>query len=171
MKKLAQCCVKSIDFMTLWSGRFCSLLLVPIIAMVSYEAFSRYFFNKPTTWAMELSTLVFGVYMIWSMAPSVLNRGQVAMDAFYNKWSPRGRAIADSLTFGLVFIFCAALCYEAIYYTIDSWQANEHSMSLLREPLYHWRGILAVGTLLFVLQALSTFIKNLWLALTGEALL
>ena len=171
MKKIAQSTVKCVDTITLWSGRCCRLLLIPIILMVTYEACARYFFSSPTIWAMELSTLVFGVYMIWSMAPSVLNRGQVAMDAFYNKWSPRGRAIADSLTFGLVFIFCAALCYEAIYYTIDSWQANEHSMSLLREPLYHWRGILAVGTLLFVLQALSTFIKNLWLAVTGEALL
>ena len=171
MKKLARYCVRSIDFMTLWSGRFCSLLLVPIIAMVSYEAFSRYFFNNPTTWAMELSTLVFGVYMIWSMAPSILNKGQVAMDAFYNKWSPRTRAMADSVTFVLVFIFCATVFYEAAYYAVDSWQANEHSRSLLQEPLYHWRAILAVGALLFLLQSLSSFIKNIWLAATGEELL
>ena len=171
MKKLAQCSVKAVDFITLWSGRFCSLLIIPIIAMVSYETFSRYFFNSPTTWAMELSTLVFGIYMIWSMAPSVLNKGQVAMDAFYNKWSPRTRAVVDSLTFGLVFIFCAAVAYESIIYAIESWQQNEHSRSLLQEPLYHWKAILAAGCSLFLLQALSSFIKNLWLAATGEDLL
>ena len=171
MKKLAQCCVRAIDTMTLWSGRFCSLLLVPIIAMVSYEAFSRYFFNKPTTWAMELSTLVFGVYMIWSMAPSILNKGQVAMDAFYNKWSLRTRAMVDSVTFVLVLIFCLTVFYESAYYAVESWQMKEHSRSLLQEPLYHWRVILSLGALMFLLQALSSFLKNLWLAVTGEDLL
>ena len=171
MKKLAQYSVKAIDGLTLWSGRFCSLLLIPIIVMVSYEAFSRYFFDKPTTWAMELSTLVFGAYMIWSMAPSILNKGQVAMDAFYNKWPPRTRAIVDSVTFVLVFIFCLAVFYEATYYAVESWQANEHSRSLLQEPLYHWRAILAVGCFMFLLQALSSFIKNIWLAVTVENLL
>ena len=171
MKKIAQCCVRAIDSMTLWSGRFCSLLLVPIIVMVSYEAFSRYFFNKPTTWAMELSTLVFGAYMIWSMAPSILKKGQVAMDAFYNKWSPRTQATVDSITFVLVFIFCLTVFYEAAYYAVESWQMNEHSRSLLQEPLYHWRAILAVGALMFLLQSLSSFLKNIWLAVTGENLL
>ncbi len=139
--------------------------------MVSYEAFSRYFFDNPTVWAMELSTLVFGVYMIWSMAPSILNKGQVAMDAFYNKWPPRTRAIVDSATFVLVLIFCLTVFYEAAYYAVESWQASERSRSLLQEPLYHWRAILALGAFIFLLQALSSFIKNIWLAVTGENLL
>lgn len=170
MKNILRCGVNAVDFITLWSGRFCSLLIIPIIAMVSYETFSRYFFDSPTTWAMELSTLTFGVYMIWSAAPSVLHKGQVAMDAFYNKWSPRKRAVVDSLTFVLVFIFCATVFYESAFYAVESWQANEHSMSLLKEPLYHWKAILAVGAFLFLLQAVASFLKNLWLAITGEEL-
>ena len=171
MKSVLQKIVRSVDLVTIWSGRFCSLLILPIIGMVGYEAFARYFLNKPTIWAMEISTLVFGVYMIWSCAPSILKKGQVAMDAFYNKWSPRTRAVVDCLTFGLVFIFCAAMLHEAVIYAMDSWQRNEHSRALLEEPLYHWRTILAVGVFLFVLQSISAFLKNLWLAATGEELL
>ena len=170
MKKFLQKTVAAIDWVTAWSGRLSSLLLLPSIGMVGYEALSRFLFNKPTIWAMELSTLVFGVYMIWACAPSILNKGQVTMDIFYNKWSTRTRAVADSLTFILVFLFCAAMLHESVLYAIDSWQRNEHSRALLEEPLYHWRTILAAGVLLFVLQSVSAFIKNLWLAVTGEKL-
>ena len=162
--------VKVIDFTTVWTGRLFSLLIIPLILIILFEIVARYFFNSPTNWAMEVSTMVFGVYMIWSCGPSLLGKVQVVMDAFYNKWKPRSKAIMDSLTYLFAFVFCLAVFHQATVYAVQSWQIAEHSQSILGQPLYHWKTIIAAGTFMLLIQSISQFIKNIWFAITGEEL-
>ena len=107
----------------------------------------------------------------WSGAPSVLAKSQVCMDAVYNMWKPRTKAIVNSFTYTLAMSFCTVLAWQASKYAIQSWQTKELANTILSQPLYHWRVFLAAGTWLLFLQVSSELLKNYWHAFTGEALL
>lgn len=162
--------VRTIDTISAWVDKLGCFLILPMIGVVFYEVISRRFFQSPTIWAMDVLTMLFGLYIIWSGAPSVLYRAQVCMDAICGRWRPRTRAGVDAFTLGLTLSFCFILAWQTTIYAIDSWEVKEISNSILAHPLYHWRALLAVGTWLLFLQVISEIIKNAWLAITGEAL-
>ena len=171
MKRLILTCVKTIDGMSRWTEHIGRYLILPMIGVVCYEVVVRRFFNAPTTWAMDILGMLFGVFIIWSGGPSVLARSQVCMDALYNMWKPRTKAIVNSITYTLSMSFCIVLAWQASKYAIQSWQTKELANTILSQPLYHWRVFLAAGTWLLFLQVSSELLKNYWHAFTGEALL
>ncbi len=170
MKKLALTLVNSIDRMNRFVGGYVGYLLFPMIFMVCWELISRKFFNKPTPWAMEMTWMIFAVYIIWSGGPSLLAKAQVRMDSLYNKWKPRTQACIDMATFVCGLLFCAALTYKAFDNAFASWNVREMSNTPFGQPLYHLRMVVAVGTVFLLLQTISDFIRNLWLVITGEEL-
>ena len=170
MKKLALVLVNSIDRMNRFVGGYVGYLLFPMIFMVCWELISRKFFNKPTPWAMEMTWMIFAVYIIWSGGPSLLAKAQVRMDSLYNKWKPRTQACIDMATFVCGLLFCAALTYKAFDNAFASWSVREVSNTPFGQPLYHLRMVVAVGTVFLLLQTISDFIRNLWLVITGEEL-
>lgn len=170
MKKLALVLVNSIDRMNRFVGGYVGYLLFPMIFMVCWELISRKFFNKPTPWAMEMTWMIFAVYIIWSGGPSLLAKAQVRMDSLYNKWKPRTQACIDMATFACGLLFCAALTYKAFDNAFASWSVREVSNTPFGQPLYHLRMVVAVGTVFLLLQTISDFIRNLWLVITGEEL-
>lgn len=159
-----------IDSISRWTERVGSYLILPMIGVVFYEVISRRFFNAPTTWSMDITGMLFGVYIVWSGGPSVLSKSQVCMDALCGKWKPRTRAIVDAFTFTLAMSFCFVLVWQTTKYAIEAVQVRELANTIIRQPLYHWRVILAAGTWLLALQFGSELIKNCWMAITGEPL-
>ena len=147
-----------------------SLVMLVFGSIMLYEAFSRHFFNSPTTWAFEFSKMSFGFYMIWGGAYTMLCSEHVSMDLFYDKWPPRTKAIMDTFTYIFFLIFIVTLLYLVIGDAINSISFHETSNSTLSQPLYHWRVSLVVGVFLLFLQGSAVFIKNLWFAIFGENL-
>ena len=146
MKQFILTCVKAIDAMSRWTENIGRYLILPMIGVVCYEVVVRRFFNAPTTWAMDILGMLFGVFIIWSGGPSVLAKSQVCMDAVYNMWKPRTKAIVNSFTYTLAMSFCTVLAWQATKYAIQSWQTKELANTILSQPLYHWRIFLAAGT-------------------------
>ena len=147
-----------------------AVILLFFGSIMLYEAISRYFFANPTTWSFEFSKMSFGFYMIWAGAYTMLQGEHVTMDIFYSKWSPRAKAIMDSITFVFFMIFVSLLLYLVTTDAINSISFKETSNSTIAQPLYHWRASLAVGILLLLLQGVAEFIKNIWFAIHNEAL-
>ncbi len=170
MKKLALVFVSAVDRTNRFIGDYVGYLMLPMIFVICWEIISRKFFNKPTIWAMEMTWMIFAVYIIWSGGPSLLAKAQVRMDALYNKWKPRTQAALDMITFVCGFIFCVVLSWKAIDNAVISWNVREVSNTPFGQPLYHLRTIVAIGTLFLLLQTLSDFVKNLWMVITGEEL-
>jgi TRAP-type mannitol/chloroaromatic compound transport system permease small subunit len=135
-----------------------------------YEAIARHYFNSPTTWAFEFSKMLFGFYMIWGGAYTMLCGEHISMDLFYSKWPPRTKAIMDSITFVFFVLFFSALLYFVTADAINSISFRETSNSTLNQPLYHWRSSLVVGVLLLFLQGMAGFVKNVWFAIYQEEL-
>jgi TRAP-type mannitol/chloroaromatic compound transport system permease small subunit len=170
MKKVALVFVNVIDRMNRFIGDYVGYLILPMIFVVCWEVIARKFFNHPTTWAMEMTWMIFAVYIIWSGGPSLLVKAQVRMDAVYNLWKPRVKASIDMVTFVCGLIFCLVLSMKAFEHAMVSWNVREMSKTPFGQPLYHLRMIVAFGTIFLLLQTLSDFVKNLWMVVTGEEL-
>jgi len=162
--------VRAIDRITHLAGNVLALLILAMIGILMYEVVARYFFNRPTSWALQLSTMVFGTYMICGGGYALLHKAHVSMDMFYARWSKRTRAIFDSLTYLLFFIVFTLLLWKAAKYGLDSVAAREHSNSAWGQPLYHWKMTAPLGFFLLLLQGTGNFIRSVVLAVTGKEL-
>ena len=61
-----------------------------------YEVFVRYALNDPTSWAFDLSYLMYGAVFYMAGAYTLSRGGHVRADMFYRKWRPRTQAVVES---------------------------------------------------------------------------
>ncbi len=93
-----------IDWLSESVGKMAGLLIVVLALMVSYDVVKRYFFSAPTVWAQEMSAMLFGTFIMLGGAYTAKENKHVNMDIFYSRFSPRGRAILDIVTFFILTI-------------------------------------------------------------------
>ena len=156
-----------IDTVNEWVGRVVSVWIVALIVVILYEVVMRYFFHSPTIWAHELSVYIFGAMWILVGGFALLRGRMVTVDVFYSRFSPRGKAIADVCTFIFALAYTLALLWASWKLAWDSVLWNEHSETVWRVPYYPFRLTLPIATFLLLIQLISKFIKNLYLA-TGR---
>lgn len=162
--------VHKIDALSKWSGRVLALLIYVMIGVMAFEVVARYVFDSPTIWAVETSTMAFGVFVIGAGVYTHLYRAHVKMDVFYSHWSQRTKAIADACTFPLFLATCAVLLWKSGVYAGQSLSIWEHSSTAWGPPLYPLKVIIPLMVLLMVLQGISHFIRDLTLAVTRKEL-
>lgn len=170
MKQNLSRIVNGIDSISRWSGYILAGLVVVMTLIVGYEVVARYFFSKPTNWAMELTTMIFGTYMLGAGAWATLRDGHVRMDIFYNKWSKKGKALADAATYPLIAFFLLIIFWKSSVFSLESIRTLEHSHSAWGPPVYYWKATLPIAVMLMILMGLGNFIRNLFLLLTGKEL-
>lgn len=144
-------------------------LIIPLAGVMLYDVILRYFFNAPTLWGMELSMMIFGVYMLYAGPSSILLKVQVGVDIFAARWKPRTRAVVNCLTYIFTCVFFASLFYTSLVYAVEAWRLRELSSSAWGQPIYHWKALIPVAVALMFLQSLAEFLRNFHLARTGES--
>lgn len=170
--KLFRKLVDLIDLTSEWSGRIFCLLIIPLIAGTVYDVFMRYFFRSPTKWAYEMTWMEYAALFVLGGAYTLKHHSHIRVDIFFNRLSPRGRAIFDSIMYSAIFF---PLFYILIRYSISfacrSWLIHEVSyISYWQPPVYPIKAILPLGLLLFAIQGVSEFIHNSVFALRGKEL-
>ncbi|WP_245586977.1 TRAP transporter small permease subunit [Pelistega indica] len=72
-----------------------------------YEVISRYIFNSPTVWGLELATLIFGPYFLLGGAYLLHLKGHVNLDLVKNKLSDKSQKFLDIFAYLVIMSFCA----------------------------------------------------------------
>jgi TRAP-type mannitol/chloroaromatic compound transport system permease small subunit len=160
--------LSAIDVTSDWSGKIVSFLIYVGIGMLVYEVVLRYLFNAPTIWAHSMTQRLFAVYYVLLGAYTLRQGAHVRIDAIYNKFSVRTRAILDMVTSVLFFLFCGLLLWKGIDFAMTSIEQREKDNSVFNAPIYHVKIMLPVGALLIILQGLANFIRNFATAVTGR---
>ena len=145
-------------------------LILPLTAVMLFDVVMRYAFNSPTVWGAEVSLMIFGIYMIYAGPCSVYEKVQVGVDIFSAHWSLRVQAIVSCITYGFTMTLFIALIKTALQYGIESWSMEEISASAWGQPIYHWKMLIPIAISLTFLQTISEFLRNFYMALTGEEL-
>jgi len=132
-----------------------------MFVLILGEVISRYVFNSPTTWANELTQLIFGVYSMVSGGFILRSKGHVNVDILYLRLSAKGRAFADVVTFFIFFMFCSMMVVYGGFLAWESLSAFEHSESAWSPPLYPIKLTIPLGAFLLLLQGIVKFIRDI----------
>lgn len=156
-----------IDRLSKASGALAASLIVPAIAISTYEVIARYGFNHPTNWVHPLTTGLCALTFVLA-GPYVLQRQEFIRVTFvYDKLGPRLRRVIDLFSAGLLILWSIVLAYasglqaeSAIFRFRGGRWRPETLGSAWDVPLPALiRGVLFLACLLLLLQAIVNFMR------------
>jgi TRAP-type mannitol/chloroaromatic compound transport system permease small subunit len=167
---LVKGCVGLIDGINEYCGRLVALLILVLVGLVMMEVVLRYGFTAPTIWGTELITFLFAAMIMLGGGYTLLHRDHVNVDLLHNRFSVRGRAVADCLTAGFALLYCAVVVYYTASIAFDALATGRRTGSDWNPPLFPVMIALPIGASLLFLQALAKFVRDLHMAFTGREL-
>jgi len=126
-----------------------------------YEVFVRYVLDDPTSWAFDMSYLMYGALFYMAGAYTLSRGGHVRADMFYRLWRPRVQAGVE-LALYVVFFFpgILALLHSGWIYGVESLRIREVSVNspagLLIWPM---KMMIPVGAALMTLQGIAELLR------------
>lgn len=159
-----------IDRISDWSGKIFSFLWIAVIIIIVAEVIRRYGFNSPTTYGHEITTFLCAVVYILGGAYTLYLRGHVSVDIIYTRFSPRGQALLDVITFPAFLVFIVILLWSGFDRAWGATMIQETSGSPWNPPIYPFLLAIPLGALLVLLQGLAKFIRDLSMVLRGKEL-
>lgn len=162
--------LQGIDFICIWTGKLAAFLVLILIVVVVYEVTARYAFNAPTIWAFEIQRMVGGSLFILGFSWVLLQKAHVRVDLFYQRFSPRGKAILDAtLYLLLVFPLWIWVMPQMIEWVQTSWAIQEQSSdSAWRNIIYPFKTVAPIAIFLLLLGLVATFIRDIRTIFRGK---
>lgn len=158
----------TIDSISELLGRIGWLLILYALFFGLYDVIMRYFFDAPSLWisttiqyAMVLLACVSGAFS--------LNEGSfVKLDVFYEKFSPKKKAICDIITFFFAFLYLYVLITKGIEAASASFARQETTPTSIPIPLYHLKAAIPLGAFCVLLVAIKKFVWDIKTVLGSE---
>ena len=161
MPKVIKLYVRYVDAMNRALGVVVMYGVFVMMGVLLFASVSRYVFNIPFLWVIEMAQFLMAAYYILGGPYSLQMDSHVRMDVFYERWKPRTRGFWDSITvFCLVFylIYLLRGGFSSTMYAFDYGQRNYSAWAPLMWPI---KAVMTVGITLMLLQAFSIFFKDL----------
>jgi len=161
--------VRAIDKFTDTTGTWVAWLNVPLVLAVGYEVIARYAFSAPTTWAFDVTYMLYATIFMLGAAYALHKGAHIRTDFFFEKWSIRTRGVIDSIAY-LVFFF-PSLAVFLFVSGAEGWYAFEigetSEQTTWRPILWPFKAVVPLTCLLLMIQGMSETIKSLYAARTG----
>lgn len=159
-----------IDKVGEWSGKIFAWLIVPLVGIITYEVIARKFFGAPTVWSFDMSYMLYGSLFMLGAAYTLLNKGHIRTDIFYNRFSERLQGTIDAVLY-LLFFF-PGMAFFLWSGWDEAWHAfvirERSDASPWRPPLYPLKFVIPGSAALLLLQGISEFLKSLHAMLRGK---
>ncbi|WP_425044229.1 TRAP transporter large permease subunit [Primorskyibacter sp. S87] len=168
----------AIDLINYRAGQIIALLMVPLIAVVVYEVFSRNSFAilsnagfedlaqslglGPTLWVYDTSRMIAGVLFMAAAGYGLMRGVHIRADFLYRSWSPKTQATVDAILYLLFFI------PSMIFFTVVSaqfwWLAYSTGETMQIDSawgplLWPARTAMPVGGFLLLLQGIPEIFR------------
>lgn len=160
MNRAVKAYVRYMDSTSRLMGRIVMFFVLGMMGILLYETISRTIFNNAHVWAVEFAQFVMAAYYTLGGCYSYLIGGQVRMDIFYHKWSPKRKATMDALTFSVLIFYLGILLHGAINGIKYALKYKQVSYSPWAPPVAPIKIIMTIGIILMILQTLSEFFKD-----------
>ena len=153
--------IRWIDRFTDVTGQFFALTQLLLVAIITYEVCSRYFFNAPTVWAFESSAMANGASFMLACGYALYKGAHVRTDIFWEKFSERRKGVIDLVSYLVLFFpTMLFLMWVGLEGTIHSYITGERSQeSVLRAIMWPFRAAVPLAALLFMIQGVSESLK------------
>jgi TRAP-type mannitol/chloroaromatic compound transport system permease small subunit len=134
-------------------GLFVAPFIFVMIVVIMIEVVGRYFFNRPTPWAHDISGWLQVAYVFLGGAYALQRGYLVRVDVIYASLPRRLQAAID-LTLGTVLfaIFAWVMVTRGYGFALQAWRIGETSATgVWSGPLWPAKAMVPVGTALLVL--------------------
>ncbi len=153
--------VLTLDKINYLTAKITSWFALPMMLSLICEVVMRYFFQKPTIWAMDIAIILFGIHFMLGSPYCLQTGNHIRTDFFYHSWPVKTRAKVDIFNY-LVFFFPVhfVFFYVACKYFYKSFLQNEVAITSPWMPVI-WPVKLAIPVCvgLTILQGISETIK------------
>lgn len=153
--------VRAVDAVNRVLGFFVMYLALAMMGLLLFASITRYVFNVPFVWIIELSQFLMAAYYILGGGYSMQLDAHVRMDVVYERWTVKTRAFMDSIT-----VFC--LIFYLVYMVYGGWASSAYSLkygqtnySAWAPPMAPIKIIMTVGIALMLLQAIAIFFRDI----------
>jgi len=153
--------ILSIDQLSKTVGHAFAWCIVILTLGTCYEVFVRYLLNAPTSWAFDMSYLMYGAVFFMAGAYTLSRGGHVRADMFYRLWPPRVQATVELLLY-LLFFFpgVTALVISGWGYGASSLRILEVSVnSPAGVPIWPLKMMIPRGAALLTLQGIAEVLR------------
>ncbi len=158
-----------VDELSLWTGKTFAWTIIILTLGVSYEVFVRYALRAPTSWAYDISYMMYGSLFLMAGAYTLSRNGHVRADVIYRLWPVRVQATVDLVLF-VLFYFpgVMALIYSGFIYARMSFMFKESSVfSPAGVPIYQLKALIPLAGIFLLLQGISELVRCVRAIRTG----
>jgi TRAP-type mannitol/chloroaromatic compound transport system permease small subunit len=159
-----------IDKLSTFVGHAFSWLIVALTALMTWEIFSRRFFDSPHAWTFDAQIQLYGFLFMASGAYTLSKAGMVRGDVIYGFLPDRVQAGIDLVLYICFFVpGIVALTYAGWIYAGESWAIRERSTIMSNgPPLYWFKSVIPFAGALMGLQGLVEIARCILCLRTGE---
>ncbi|MFG1361099.1 TRAP transporter small permease subunit [Xanthobacter pseudotagetidis] len=160
----------AVDTLNTFIGKLFAWTIVILTLAICYEVFCRYALRAPTTWAYDVSYMLYGTLFMMAGAYTLARNGHVRGDFLYRNWPVKRQALVDLILY-FVFFFpgIIALIYSGWNYFYLSYLLNEHSSFSPDGPMiWPFKGLIPLTGLLMFLQGVVEVVRCAIALKTGQ---
>jgi TRAP-type mannitol/chloroaromatic compound transport system permease small subunit len=161
MPRFIKAYVRYVDAVNRALGSVVMYLTLVMMALLLFGSLTRYVFNVPFVWIIEMAQFLMVAYYILGGGYSLQLDAHVRMDVLYERWKPRTRAFADSLTAFFLVFYLVIMVRGGISSSLYSLKYNQTNYSAWAPPMAPIKIIMTVGIALMLLQAISILFKDI----------
>ena len=153
--------VRAVDAVNRVIGFYVMYLALAMMGLLLFASITRYVFNVPFVWIIEMAQFMMAAYYILGGGYSMQLDAHVRMDVLYERWRPKTRAFMDSITAFFLVFYLAVMVYGGFWSSAYSLKYNQTNYSAWAPPMAPIKIIMTIGITLMLLQAISIFFKDL----------
>lgn len=164
--------IRFADQLSAWVGKAFAWLIMAMTFAVCYEVFVRYFLRAPTSWAFDITYIMYGTLFMLGGAYTLSRDGHVRGDFIYRLWQPRTQGKVEFVLYFLFFFpGVLALIFSGWRYAERAWRYGEVSVfSPAGIPVYQFKTVIVAAGILLFLQGIAQVFRciiamrtNVWL--------
>jgi TRAP-type mannitol/chloroaromatic compound transport system permease small subunit len=159
MPKAVKLYVRYVNAFNHYVGLFAMYMIFAMIGVLLYSSITKTL-SIPPLWTLETSQFMMVAYFLLGGAYSMQIGAHVRMDLLYSHWSPRTRAIVDSITVLFLIFYLVLLLYGGVSSTQYALKYGETGFSAWAPYMAPIKIVMVIGIVLMLLQAFATFFEN-----------
>jgi TRAP-type mannitol/chloroaromatic compound transport system permease small subunit len=158
------------DRLSAWFGKAFAWAIMVMIVGITYEVFVRYLLAAPTSWAFDLSYIMYGTLFMMGGAYTLSRDGHVRGDFIYRLWKPRTQAAVELVLYFL-FFFPGVMAL-----ILAGWKYAARSVGYLEVssnspagiPIFQFKAIIVAAGILLFIQGIAQVLRCVLCLRTGE---
>lgn len=151
----------AVDSTNEWMGRLAGLLVVLLMVFGLYDVILRYVFNNPTIWIYVVLKMGLVALAAIGGGYALQRRAFVRVDVLYSRWSTRGQAIADIISFLFIALFCVVALWQSIGYVEYAVRIDQRTANVEAFPMYPVKSLIPLGVFLVLLVVVKKFVLDI----------